>query len=126
MPKQWPGYETRRNRTANSFQNEHTQRHTGSTMNSWLYHYRRQGAAATVPKLATTAALGERDALVRAARGEPDMAPLAAEAAPSAPAATDFVCPHCGKGLRSEQGLRTHVRSVHELQRCGDDWQPNR
>eukprot|EP00911_Craspedida_sp_UC1_P000067 UC1_evm1s56 len=36
-PMAYPGYETRRNRTGNSFQNKHTQRHTGHAMQSEIY-----------------------------------------------------------------------------------------
>eukprot|EP00730_Choanoeca_flexa_P015311 TRINITY_DN7005_c0_g1_i2.p1 TRINITY_DN7005_c0_g1~~TRINITY_DN7005_c0_g1_i2.p1 ORF type:complete len:474 (+),score=80.45 TRINITY_DN7005_c0_g1_i2:2-1423(+) len=104
-PKDWPGYETRRNRNAQSFQNRHTKRHTRSTMHSYLLQFQLDDR----PQDTTAAQVPQSIAVER----------IEAVAKP-------YGCPHCPSAFTSERGRKTHVRQVHELKQYGDDWQPQR
>ncbi|EGD73634.1 hypothetical protein PTSG_05342 [Salpingoeca rosetta] len=136
-PCAWYGYQTKRNRTGQSFQNQHTQRHTKSSMSSQLLQYRRRTSTTA------TAAEGaqhqqhqqqqQQSSTASAPRTpQSDSATVAPAPAyedkksvpkpPPAPAA--HVCQECGKGFALRRGLKTHTRQVHELKKYGQ-WTPN-
>lgn len=104
-PRDYPGYETRRNRTGGSFQNSHTQRHHADALTSVTYRFR-HGLKTSVPEAAV---------------------PMPAEEIKAkAPRPKPFECTICGKGFAKAQGLRVHTRQVHELQKYGTEWAPGR
>ncbi|KAJ9458242.1 hypothetical protein DIPPA_06764 [Diplonema papillatum] len=104
VPAAWPGYETRRNRTGGSFQNAHTQGHTGDALESVSLRF----------------------------QSNPDFTkPVQTGALPRAlpnkkPADYKFFCkePACGKGFRTKQGADTHHKQVHEYKKYGE-WSPD-
>ncbi|EDQ89214.1 uncharacterized protein MONBRDRAFT_25425 [Monosiga brevicollis MX1] len=105
LPRAWPGYETKRNRNAQSFQNRHTQLHHRNDMRSNLLAFARRAAP------------------VDAA---PAPAPVAtAPAAATEATGSEHACQHCGKIFTSARGVKTHTRQVHELQKY-KNWQPDR
>ena len=95
----FPGYECKRNSTGKSFQSLHVQKTARAPVRSRLYHLRWGGEA------------GQGDAGIFDA----------ADASLSRkPVALALECAECGKGFATAQGLKTHVRQVHELGKYAD------
>ena len=98
----FPGYECKRNSTGKSFKNLHVQKATAAPMLSRLYHL-----------------LHVESGLTEFFEGADVTAPVAHNTA-NAIAETSLACNHCGKVFSTCQGLKTHVRQVHELKKYGD------
>eukprot|EP00931_Biecheleriopsis_adriatica_P106413 TRINITY_DN80875_c0_g1_i1.p1 TRINITY_DN80875_c0_g1~~TRINITY_DN80875_c0_g1_i1.p1 ORF type:complete len:458 (+),score=100.62 TRINITY_DN80875_c0_g1_i1:46-1419(+) len=102
----YPGYECKRNSSGRSFKNLHSQRAASVTMRSWTYHL---GLGP-----GTTAASGLRRPVSAAGDGDADPT--------SCRPAKALECSTCGKRFSCAQGLKTHVRQVHELKKYGEKW----
>eukprot|EP00754_Rhynchopus_humris_P013994 Rhum_TRINITY_DN14357_c33_g1::Rhum_TRINITY_DN14357_c33_g1_i1::g.84289::m.84289 len=122
VPSNYPGYETRRNRTANSFQNVHTQEHTGDALKSVSLRFQRPEDARKTKAAAAAAAAAEAAAAAAAAAAlAPTPAPKPEEI-PLRPAENQFFCKVCGKGFKKAQAVFTHTKQVHEYKKYGDGW----
>ena len=104
LPSQYPGYETRRNRTGGSFQNTHTQHHTGDALKSISLRFSNKPCDAQNTSII---AVGDTPAPEKIARK---------------PAQNEFFCDLCGKGFKKAQGVFTHKKQVHEMKKYGNDW----
>ena len=106
----YPGYETRRNRTGGSFQNSHTQHHTGDALHSVTLRFEdpKNGS-----KLSASAAPN-----VLTPEEDKAMATIPNKKHREKP----FVCNECGKAFSKPQGLFTHGRQVHQLKKYGKQW----
>ncbi|CAK0857999.1 unnamed protein product, partial [Prorocentrum cordatum] len=115
----FPGYECKRNTTGKSFKNLHSQRHAAPgtpEMRSWLHHAR-PSADCPVPEApgpSTVLPAAASDAARAARGGSADADPTSCRPAASA------TCDLCGRVFSCAQGLRTHRRQVHELQKYGE------
>eukprot|EP01063_Lacrimia_lanifica_P024518 TRINITY_DN32407_c0_g1_i1.p1 TRINITY_DN32407_c0_g1~~TRINITY_DN32407_c0_g1_i1.p1 ORF type:complete len:430 (+),score=165.99 TRINITY_DN32407_c0_g1_i1:87-1376(+) len=105
LPTDYPGYETRRNRTGGSFQNSHTQQHTGDVLRSVTLRFLLSAGGLAAPRPAAAVEIQE---------AKPTMA--------KKPALRPFVCVICGKAFKKQQGLFTHTRQCHELKKYGDGY----
>ena len=96
------GYECKRNSTGKSFQSLHVQKTARAAVRSRLYHLRwnvaGQGDVAAFD--AMEAALSCKPARLESTQA--------------------LECAECGKAFSSAQGLKTHVRQVHELLKYAD------
>eukprot|EP00055_Hartaetosiga_balthica_P006711 m.21735 g.21735 ORF g.21735 m.21735 type:complete len:538 (-) comp5382_c0_seq1:675-2288(-) len=136
-PEEWPGYETRRNRTGNSFQNIKTQKHTKSGMSSLLFKFKigvaTESKNGTCKKFVVTQHQAEssRDEI----HNDEESSSLARlpkvetfkdkQHVPKAPIKEgEFFCHQCNKSFTLARGLKTHVRQVHELKKYGKNWKP--
>ena len=123
LPSSYPGYETRRNRTANSFQNVHTQAHTGDALKSVSLRFQRPDDACKTK--AAAAAEAEAAAAATATAAAAALAPTPAprpEEIPLRPAENQFFCKECGKGFKKAQAVFTHTKQVHVYKKYGEGW----
>eukprot|EP01147_Barroeca_monosierra_P004961 gene4961-8733_t len=122
-PSHWYGYHTKRNRTGQSFQNQHTQKHMKSSMSSEILQFHFNDKFQQKPDLVESSSHNPDSKCPNSATAVvkyedkyniPKAAPLPAK----------FACPHCAKYFPLKRGLQTHIRQVHELKKYGD-WKPS-
>ncbi|CAE8588428.1 unnamed protein product [Polarella glacialis] len=109
-----PGYECKRNTTGRSFKNLHSQRNVAAAMRSWLYRLtlRPPGPGEGVGNWSLPPCESGKGA-ANPGDADPTTCRLATEG---------LVCSECDKSFSCAQGLKTHVRQVHELKKYGDTW----
>ncbi|CAE7465714.1 ZNF699 [Symbiodinium natans] len=105
----FPGYECKRNSSGKSFKNSHVQRTTKAPMESWLYHLH----------LGALDSRDSREAEELELQAAPEAARPSRQSRPSHKPESSAVlrCTECGKVFSCTQGLKTHVRQVHELKK---------
>eukprot|EP00929_Paragymnodinium_shiwhaense_P048982 TRINITY_DN24727_c0_g1_i1.p1 TRINITY_DN24727_c0_g1~~TRINITY_DN24727_c0_g1_i1.p1 ORF type:complete len:645 (-),score=122.53 TRINITY_DN24727_c0_g1_i1:191-2047(-) len=127
----WPGYECKRNTTGKSFKNLPSQRQQAGLMRSWTYHLARAADSPLLEALPPDApqVLAPEESFKRTvpAAGHGKEKALACNVPDADPTtyrpAARFACHICTKEFSCKQGLKTHVRQVHELQKYGNSWQ---
>eukprot|EP01060_Flectonema_neradi_P010474 TRINITY_DN17574_c0_g1_i2.p1 TRINITY_DN17574_c0_g1~~TRINITY_DN17574_c0_g1_i2.p1 ORF type:complete len:340 (+),score=56.90 TRINITY_DN17574_c0_g1_i2:52-1020(+) len=110
LPSMYPGYETRRNRTGGSFQNSHTQHHTGDALLSVTLRFEDPKNGGKQFSSSSTKTTLDDEEKSMASIPEKKMR------------RKEFVCKECGKDFAKSQGLFTHTRQVHQLKKYGDEW----
>ncbi|KAJ3369032.1 hypothetical protein HDU91_000143 [Kappamyces sp. JEL0680] len=133
----WPGYVVKRNKHGGSFKNLHTKRHVRTIMNSCVYSFTRQTpkftpqeAAAVLEELfgrefTTTFDMKQLDVVLA------DLTPAKCKKVPEKrskrpPPPSDLKCTYCHKQMANPRAWHQHVHTVHELQKFGQDWTPDR
>lgn len=109
----FPGYECKRNHTGKSFKSLSAQRQQSGVMRSWTYHLRRRSENPEVEPMPPDSPLAAGGIGQRGRVGD-------ADPNSSRPAVAGLACDVCGRTFSSAQGLRTHVRQVHELKKYGE------
>jgi len=110
----FPGYECKRNHTGKSFKSLSAQRQQSGVMRSWTYHLRRKSENPEVEPMPLDSPLAAGGNGQRGRVGD-------ADPNSSRPAVAGLACDVCGRTFSSAQGLRTHVRQVHELKKYGEE-----
>jgi hypothetical protein len=129
----YPGYVCKRNNTAESFKNAHTQERMQSRMLSFTYRYaKRDGPVqVAIPRLpdyvgedepaapaascASTSSSSSSSSSVPVQR--PRKKPLEEE--------KPFQCTLCTRRFRNQLGVDGHMYEMHVLKKCGEQWTPD-
>lgn len=121
--QKFPGYECKRNKTGKSFKSTQTKNQWNpgkeevldDTMISWLFKFGTQKPTGEVIRDDRKAHKRTEAAVCQPAQ-QSNSSGSKANTAAAAPGGA-FDCLQCGKSFRNAQGLKTHVRQVHELKK---------
>lgn len=138
----YPGYICKRNNTAESFKNAHTQERMQSSMLSTTFRFTRRAGPVqhAVPQLpdyagdalmtTVPADIAEAEAAAASASSSSSSSSTAAPAPPQRPRKKPleeekpFQCQQCSRRFRNQLGVDGHTYEMHVLKKGGEQWTP--